>query len=456
MFGHPKGLYVLFFTELWERFSYYSMRSILVLYMVASVADGGLGWTDKEALNLYGIYVMMVYLLSIPGGMIADRYLGARKSVMIGGLILCLGHGLMAVPDLWGFYSALVLIVIGVGFLKPNISTMVGQLYEKNDSKKDSAFTIFYMGINMGAFIAGISVAWLSAEYGWHIGFSSAGIGMLIGQLTYYFGQKHLGEAGLLIKQSDTQTAQKAKTPLSPVEKRRLVAVGISFIAVIVFWAAFEQAGGLMNLYAERYTDRSFGSTIIPAAMFQSLNPFYIITLSPVIAWVWVLLAKRNKEPSSLFKMGFGTVVMGTGFLFMVAAVLERGGAVDAKSSLNWLLLAYLFHTIGELALSPVSLSYITKVAPKRLGSSVMGLYFAANGLGNWGAAKLGSYAGEVGDLTIFAGIFVFTFIVGVALMISARFINRYAAIRPGESDHDIEEDAKSDRIAIKTPEYQA
>jgi POT family proton-dependent oligopeptide transporter len=430
------------------------MRAILVLYMVASVAEGGLGWSDKEALSLYGMYVMLVYVMSIPGGIIADRYLGARKSVMFGGLLLCVGHGLMAIPALWGFYSALFFIVMGVGMLKPNISTMVGALYEKNDPRKDSAFTIFYMGINIGAFIAGISVAWLSAQYGWHYGFASAGIGMVIGQITYYLGQKHLGTAGLLIKEQETdkKAVEEVKVPLIPVEKRRLVAVGASFLVVIVFWAAFEQAGGLMSIYTERYTDRTLGTYTVPSAMFQSLNPFYIITLAPVMAWFWLALAKRKREPSSLFKMGFGTVIMGLGFLFMVGASMERGEGVGVKSSMNWLVFAYLFHTIGELALSPVSLSYITKMAPKRMGSSVMGLYFAATGVGGWAAAKLGSYAQDLGDLSIFGGICVFTVIFGSILMIASRFITKYAATRPGEAT----EAKPADGFGVKEPSYQS
>ncbi len=434
--GHPKGLFILFFTELWERFSYYGMRAMLVLYMSAAITEGGLAFTEKKALYIYGIYVTLVYLMSVPGGIIADKLLGQRKSVMLGGLLLCAGHGLMAKPDLWAFYTALSLIILGVGLLKPNISTMVGGLYEDNPKAKDSAFTIFYMGINLGALIAGIVVGTLRVKYGWHWGFGAAGIGMLIGQIVYIWGQKYLGDVGLLIKQEE-KIDTKSKTPLTKDELKKLKVLVISFGIVMIFWAAFEQAGGLMNLYTENYTNRNFFNWQIPTEFFQSLNPLYIMIFAPIIAFIWLQLAKKGKEPSSIFKMGMGNLILGIGFIFMVGASLERGGNTlqgfmfldnPAKSGMSWLLFAYLFHTLGELALSPVSLSFITKMAPKRWGSSTMGIYFAVTGLGGGALASfIGGFAKSKGELAVFGGIAVFTMVLGIIVMILSKKINAIA-----------------------------
>ena len=432
--GHPKGLFVLFFTELWERFSYYGMRAMLVLYMAATVAEGGLGFTQKDALYIYGIYVTLVYIMAIPGGIIADLVLGQRKSVMVGGLLLCAGHGLMANPAKWAFFTALALIILGVGLLKPNISTMVGSLYEDNPEGKDSGFTIFYMGINIGALIAGLTVGILRVKYGWHWGFGAAGIGMVIGQIVYIWGQKYLGDIGLHKKKEEII---QEKTAMTPLEFKKLIIVGISFLIVMIFFAAFEQAGGLMSLYTDRYTDRVFMGWEIPTEFFQSLNPLYIILFAPIIAAIWMRLAKKGKEPSSVFKMGLANIILGIGFIFMVAASMERGENIlpgfmfldnPAKSGMQWLMFAYLFHTLGELALSPVSLSFITKMAPKRMTSSVMGLYFAVTGLGGGAlAAFIGGFASSQGELMIFGGIALFTIIFGILVMLATKRINRIA-----------------------------
>jgi len=396
LFGHPKGLYILFFTELWERFSYYGMRAILVLFIVASVAEGGLGWTQSEALGLYGFYTMFVYLASIPGGILADRVLGQKKAVMLGGLLLVAGHGVMAIPNLYAFYAALVLIVLGVGCLKPNISTMVGGLYPEKDPRRDKGFTIFYIGINIGAFLAGLLVSVVADEYGWHYGFGLAGIGMLVGQIVYIWGQKYLKSVGNLHKAEMVEDASgKHERPLTKVEKDRIVVLLISFLIVIVFWGAFEQAGGLMNLYANYKTDRfveMFDYTI-PAGVFQSVNSFYIMLFGTAVAGFWAARSMKGKETSTLLKMGVGTIIMGLGFLFMSAATLEVEAAPDAKSSMIWLMLAYLFHTIGELCVSPTAMSFITKLAPVKYASIMMGIYFAATGFGNFLAGNLGEAA---------------------------------------------------------------
>ncbi|MGB0523657.1 MAG: peptide MFS transporter [Flammeovirgaceae bacterium] len=389
--GHPKGLFILFFTEMWERFSYYGMRAILTLYMIASIADGGLGWTSAEALSLYGTYTMMVYVMSIPGGILADKVLGQKKSVMLGGLLLCAGHGILAVEAEWAFFTGLMLIVLGVGGLKPNISTMVGGLYRQGDIRRDKGFTIFYIGINIGAFLSSIAVAWVADEWGWHYGFGLAGIGMLIGQAVYVWGQKYLvGVGDLLAQAEDPEAKALAQKPLTKIEKDRVVVLLISFLIIIVFWGAFEQAGGLLNIYAQEKIDRNFfGMFEIPAGVFQSVNAFFIITLGTTVAAVWANRSLKGKESSTIFKMAIGTIIMGLGFLMMAKAALE----VDSvgKGAMIWLILAYLFHTVGELCASPTALSFITKLAPAKYASIMMGVYFAATGFGN----KLAGFIGE-------------------------------------------------------------
>lgn len=444
--GHPTGLFVLFFTEMWERFSYYGMRAILVLYITTSVTDinPGLGWSETEALELYGWYTMLVYVMSIPGGILADKWLGQKRSVMIGGLILVAGHGILAVEQMWAFYSGLALIVIGVGGLKPNISTMVGGLYPEGDIRRDKGFTIFYIGINLGAALSSLAVGYIGENIGWHYGFGLAGIGMLLGQVVYMLGQKHLtgiGDKPKLGAKSGDENAGSSlgellvraiKTPaslivssfiigfsiyllatgtvgygllgiflavvvglmiaiyqeLTKIEKDRYVVLLLSFIIVIVFWGAFEQAGGLMNLYTKDKVNRFVGGFEIPASVFQSVNAIFIIIFGTIVANFWAKRKIKGKESSSLFKMAIGTIIMGVGFLAMVKASLEVLSTGEA--ALIWIIVAYLLHTIGELSASPVALSFITKLAPAKYVSILMGVYFAATGLGNKVAGAIG------------------------------------------------------------------
>jgi len=475
LFGHPVGLYILFFTEMWERFSYYGMRGILVLYLTAkTVGDNpGLGWLDAEALSLYGWYTMLVYVASIPGGIIADKIIGQKRAVMIGGFLLVAGHGILSVEEMWAFYTGLGLIVSGVGMLKPNISTLVGGLYRPGDEKRDKGFSIFYIGINVGAALASLVVAYVADIWGWHAGFGLAAIGMVLGQLVYLSGQRYLTEVGnkpvkksreeghVSIGEIFSQQFSK-KTPLfttlilavlssvvawffigeqriayilffvflsvvvgmmitiygdldSREEKDRYLVLLLSFIIVIVFWGAFEQAGGLMNLYAQTRTDRFVFGYEIPAAAFQFFNPFYIILFAVPVANFWLWWKHRGKEASSLFKMANGVIIMGLGFVFMVFASMQYESL--GKSAIYWLALAYLFHTIGELSASPVALSFITKLAPVRYGALMMGVYFAATGLGNKVAGLLGESATELGELTIFLGITVFCVIFGLLVI---------------------------------------
>ncbi len=408
--GHPKGLFILFFTELWERFSYYGMRAILVLYLISATSTGnpGLGWTDEEALSLYGWYTMLVYLASIPGGFIADKVLGQKKTVMLGGILLCLGHGILAIEAMWAFYTGLLLIVLGVGGLKPNISTMVGGLYQQGDERRDKGFTIFYIGINIGAFLSSLIVGYIGETYGWHYGFGLAGIGMVIGQIVYVWGQKYLQGVGDFIGASATVDPEIAKRPLTPIEKDRMKVMLLSFLIVICFWGAFEQAGGLMNIYTKEKINRVVMGFEIPASVFQSVNAMFIMIFGTLVAWIWAKRKLKGKESSSLFKMALGTIIMGTGFLFMTTAAVEAGAADTGKASLIWLILAYLFHTIGELCASPVALSFITKLAPVKYASLMMGVYFAATGLGNKVAGLIGESSAQFSDLQIFTGIAVF------------------------------------------------
>lgn len=388
--GHPIGLFVLFFTEMWERFSYYGMRAILVLFIYTSIEDGGLGWTKGEALALYGWYTMLVYVMSIPGGILADKMLGQKKTVMLGGMLLVLGHGILAVEALWAFYTGLGLIVLGVGCLKPNISTMVGGLYKKGDDRRDKGFTIFYIGINIGAFLSAILVGSVAQIYGWHYGFGLAGIGMLIGQLVYIWGQKYLVGVGDFLGNSTAENKALMDKPLTKIEKDRMIVLLLSFLIIIVFWGAFEQAGGLLNIYANEKTDLGLFGMEVPAAWFQSVNAFFIIVFGTSVAAYWVSRKKKGKEVSSLFKMAIGTIIMGAGFLMMAAASVQAGGEAYGKASMMWLVGAYLLHTIGELCASPVALSFITKLAPVKYGAIMMGVYFAATGLGNKLAGSIG------------------------------------------------------------------
>jgi len=418
IFGHPIGLFVLFFTEMWERFSYYGMRAILVLYLVGRTTDSnaGLGWSNGDALALYGWYTMMVYVMSIPGGIIADKLIGQKKSVFVGGILLVMGHSILAVEEMWAFYTGLVLIVCGVGMLKPNISTMVGGLYKQGDIRRDKGFTIFYIGINLGAFLSSIIVGYVGEVYGWHYGFGLAGIGMFLGLVQYYIGQKHLKHVGNFLGASKNKEEKELmKKPLTKIEKDRVAVLLISFLLVIVFWGAFEQAGGLMNIYTKYKTNRIFMGWEIPATWFQSLNAFFIVILGTFVAGYWAKRKLKNKLSSSLFKMILGLIIMGGGFFFMTGATAQF--EATGTSAMYWLVLAYLFHTIGELCLSPVALSFITKLAPLKYASIMMGVYFAMTGFGSKLAGLLGEWSESLGEYTIFTGIAVFCIVLGLLVM---------------------------------------
>ena len=425
LMGHPKGLFILFFTEMWERFSFYGIRAIMVLYMVDQVAKGGFGWSDSKALMVLGIFQMSCYLTAIPGGMIADRWLGARKSVWFGCLFIMLGNFFLVVPQEWAFFTGLTLIALGGGGLKPNISTILGRLYKDGDPRQESAFSIFYMGINVGAFLSGLVVGYIALKYGWHNGFLASGIGMLFGQFLYIWGQRFLRHTDAVVTQA---AAGAPRQPLTTAEKRRIGVIVFSFVSVIVFWAAFEQSGGLLNLYADRFTDRVIGPWTVPTPWFQSLNPLYIVALAPLMAMLWPWLAKRGKNPHAIVKMGIGTVIQGLGYLFMVVAVLQRDASATHQSSMIWVALVYLSCTIGELWLSPVALSFITATAPKQMTSLVMGCYLAVTGISGFLASRIGCIAEGHGELKVFLGLVIVTTALGLVQLAFSKKIIRVAS----------------------------
>lgn len=453
IFGHPKGLMTLFFTEMWERFSYYGMRALLILFMTSAIVDGGLGFDDKTSGAIYGLYTMGVYLLALPGGWFADRLFGLKKSVWYGGIIIALGHFTMALPGLVNlmgeeigvkeslssfdtntFFMGLILIVLGTGLLKPNISSVVGQLYPSGSSKRDAGFSIFYMGINIGALIAPIACSTL-AIYDWHLGFGLAGLGMVIGLIQYRFTSKFLDGYGedisfqtekevkdrknlikiLLIigtvllfvlsllfmgfipinvidiaNASGTIIAVVAFVYLGYVilfgglnadERKKVMVIAILFIFSALFWSGFEQAGSTLNLFAERFTDRTLLGWEIPAGYFQSVNSMFIIIFAPVFGAMWVWLGRRNLEPSSPLKFAIGLLLLGIGFFVMYfAAKIAASGDLAAPT---WLIFTYMLHTFGELSLSPVGLSLVTKLAPAKYGGQMMGIWFLSVSLGN-------------------------------------------------------------------------
>ena len=498
--GHPAGLYILFMVELWERFSYYGMRALLTLFLAAPLLgiNPGFGWDNSSTYAFYGWYTMLVYLASIPGGILADKFIGQKKAVMIGGLFLCAGHLILAVNAPWAFFAGIAFIVLGVGGLKANISTMVGGLYKQGDDKRDKGFYLFYIGINIGGFLGPLLTGWVAYQYGWHYGFGLAGIGMILGQIIFIWGQKFLvgiGDMPAKVSKESLQTGDaslgdlfgnllKSKMPLvvtlalsfgsvfmayyyvsgvethafallglflslvvglmmmihkdvNAIEKDRFVVLLLSFLIVIVFWGAFEQAGGLMNLYAEQKTNRMIDwlNFEVPAAWFQSVNSFFIITLGTAIAAFWVWWKNRGNEYSSIYKMAIGVIIMGLGFAFMAIASVEFSS--KGSSAMIWLVLAYLFHTVGELCASPVALSFITKVAPVKYVSIMMGVYFAATGLGNKVAGLVGEFSVKAGELEIFIGLIAFTAIFGGLVITILKPLKR---LTHGAEDVELEE----------------
>ena len=446
LMGHPRGLGLLFVVEMWERFSYYGMRALLVLYLVNE-----LKWNTARATSLYGTYTMLVYLTPIIGGYIADRMIGTRRSLVVGAVIIAAGHFTLALPSMTFFYVGLGLIIVGTGFFKPNVSTMVGQIYRDGDGRRDSGFTIFYLGINTGAFLGPIICGYLAQNprYGWHYGFAAAGVGMVLGLIIYLYARdKYLPGIGVVPTRATSTDRAAGDRPASTggaddkstmhggagalvgaavgwfaaggsilglimgatigaalaitilgsqgEERRRVIALFIVVFFVIFFWAAYEQTGSSLALFADKNTDLTVGKFAIPSSWFQSVNPFVILLFAPAFAALWVRLGARGREPSTALKMTIGLFLLGMGFVFMMIG----GSRADTGVLVSpfWLVAAYTFHTWGELCLSPVGLSYVTKVAPWRFGSLLMGVWFLANAAANKIAGALAGFTPTPGD----------------------------------------------------------
>ena len=468
-FGHPRGLSVLFFTEMWERFSYYGMRALLILFMTAPVSAGGLGFDTAVAGAIYGLYTSSVYMACLPGGWIADRLLGARRAVLYGGILIAAGHFSMALQSLPFFYFGLTLIVLGTGLLKGNVAVIVGQLYARDDQRRDAGFSIFYMGINLGAFIAPLICGYLGQRIGWHIGFGAAGVGMTVGVVQYMLGSRVLGDAGVrpaqtldpaskrwasavaltfvllgagmfagVIPITATQIANAAGVLLiggaiaffawlflssgwTPIERRRLYAIAMLFLAACLFWSEFEQAGSTLNLFGDRATRTEIFGWTFPSSYYQSLQPLFIITFAPVFAWLWMRLGRR--EPSSPTKFAFGLICVGAGFALLVpAATLAAAGV---KVSPMWLAATYLLHTWGELSISPVGMSAMTKLAPIRIGGLIMGVWYLSISIGNFTGGRISSLYGSMPLPTLFGVVGATGLVAGVVMFFLAGPIKR-------------------------------
>ncbi|MDQ3212664.1 MAG: peptide MFS transporter [Acidobacteriota bacterium] len=465
-FGHPKGLSTLFFTEMWERFSYYGMRALLLLYMTAPLAAGGLGFDTAKGGAIYGLYTSMVYMTTLPGGWIADRLIGQRRAVLYGGMLIASGHFSMAFPSLTTFYFGLFLIVIGTGLLKGNVSVIVGQLYAPEDGRRDAGFSIFYMGINLGAFVAPLVCGYLGQRVDWHLGFAAAGAGMVVGLVQYTLGARYLGDAGMRPAPAAPEAAERLKrtatlwgtvaaastvafgvgaytgalpvtvTQLSdaagvfllvltigffgwlffggdwtPEERKRLYVIGVLFLAAALFWSVFEQAGSTLNLFADRDTRNVVRGYEFPSSWYQSLNSLFIFALAPLFAWLWLRLATTGREPSSVAKFGLGLVFVGAGFAILVVAarLAEQGIQVSPM----WLAVTYLLHTIGELCLSPVGLSAMTKLAPVRIGGLMMGVWFLASSAGNYIGGRVSAFYESWALPSLFGAVAAFAILAG-------------------------------------------
>jgi len=390
-FGHPRGLSTLFFTEMWERFSYYGMRAFLILYMVAPAASGGLGFGDADAASIYGTYTGSAWGASILGGLIADRLLGQYRSVLIGGAIIALGHFTLAFPPLPFFYSGLALIVIGTGLLKPNVSTLVGSLYEAGDARRDAGFSIFYMGINLGAFIGPLIAGYLAQRVDWHVGFAAAGVGMTLGLVQYVLGRNRLKPAVDRLAATPRPVKTATSEPTSPTSTgllgfttddwKRIAAIVVFFLVAILFWGAYEQAGSTLNLFADRYTRLDLFGVSFPSSWFQSVPPIFVILLAPLFAWLWLRLGPR--EPSVPAKFAFGLFFMALSFLVLVPAGAMAQSGEGVRVSPWWLIVSYMLSEFGELCLSPVGLSAVTKLAPVKIVGVMMGVWFLSNAFGN-------------------------------------------------------------------------
>jgi POT family proton-dependent oligopeptide transporter len=419
-FGHPRGLSTLFFTEMWERFSYYGMRAFLILYMVAPAATGGMGLTDVRAASIYGTYTGSAWAATIVGGLIADRLLGQYRTVLIGGIIIALGHFTLAFHSLPFFYTGLGLIAFGTGCLKPNVSTLVGSLYPQGDTRRDAGFSVFYMGINLGAFMGPIIAGYLAQKVGWHIGFACAGVGMTFGVIQYILGRQRLsaGIARLAVQPAATpdavQTRSESTGGFTSTEWKRMTAIVILFLAASLFWGAYEQAGSTLNLFADRYTRLDVLGFSFPSSWFVSAQAIFVWVLAPVFGWLWLKLGSH--EPSVPAKFAWSLVFMGAAFLVLVPAGSLAQSAAGVRVSPFWLLTAYFISVLGELCLSPVGLSAVTKLAPARIVGLMMGVWFLSNALGNKIAGTAAGFISSMPLTQLFSYVAVALFVAAVVM----------------------------------------
>ena len=415
-FGHPRGLSTLFFTEMWERFSFYGLKALLILFMTATAAQGGLGFTAERGGSIIGWYGFGVYATAIVGGSVADRFWGQYRSVLVGGIIIALGHFSMAIPTIPTFYLGLCLIVVGTGLLKPNASTMVGALYDETDARRDAGFSIFYVGINVGAFAAPLIVGTLGQEVNWHAGFACAGVGMIVGLIQYVAGKPRLLPALERLGQTEKHAAPLTEPwwRFTRAEWGRVAAIVILFVFSSVFWGAFEQASSSLNLFADRLTDNRLLGFDFPSTWYQSLNSMYMIFgLAPFIGWIWVRMGDR--QPSSPVKFALGLIFVGLGFALIVpAATMTQQGI---KVSPWWLIGLYFLHTIGELCLSPVGLSIVTKLAPARIVGFMMGWWFLSIAVGNKMAGMAGGLFETLPLPKLFGAVAAVTFVAALILL---------------------------------------
>ena len=482
-FGHPIGLRTLFFTEMWERMSYYGMRGLLVLYMTIGVVENpGLDWSNIQANAIYGIYAGMVYFLAVPGGWIADNILGYQKAVLIGALIITLGHFTLAIPLEQTFILGLVFVALGTGLLKPNISSIVGQLYSQNDSRRDSGFTIFYMAINIGSMLGFAVCGWLGEKVGWHFGFGAAGVGMLFGVTQFILFRHQLGEAGKYPNKINEQTKRNyirgvglvviliasvvitgmaGFWSIDPVyfaerfrdflvvisiiyfiyllffagltanEKKNVLMLLLLFIGAAAFWSGFDQSAGSLTIFTRDYVNLTFGTFTAPVSWTQFVNPLFVVMFAPFFAYLWVFLGKRNLDPNMPIKFGLGLILMALGFIVMILAV--KYALASSPVGVQWLLLTYLLHTFGELTLSPVGLSAFSKYSPKRYLGQMMGIWFLASSLGGVLAGLLGGEATESGLESMSP---VFTELVYYCLAIAAVLIVLSFFIKGAKTDN--------------------
>tara|TARA_B110000444_G_scaffold149581_1_gene139895 strand:- start:2916 stop:4394 length:1479 start_codon:yes stop_codon:yes gene_type:complete len=482
---HPKGLKVLFFTEMWERMSYYGMRGILVLFMTASIADGGLDFSNISASALYGIYAASVYLATLPGGWIGDNILGQQKTILYGGIIIMFGHLSLAIPNINFFYIGLVLVVLGTGLLKPNISAIVGNLYENNKDLRQSGFTLFYMSINLGSILGFFICGYLGENIGWHYGFGAAGIGMAIGLIQYIYNIKLLEDCGVTpFNKVNAKTKNKYTKiiigillviflivvsgllgiwridpipfaniltiiitlislsyflyifilgKLNKSEKKKVTMIFVLFIGAALFWSGFDQAGSSFNIFAKEYTNRIIFGWEYPASWLQILNPLFVVILSPFISYLWIFLGKRMLDPSLPFKFGLGLIFMAIGFL--VISIGAQIALSEGFAGAKWLLITYLLHTVGELVLSPIGLAAISSLSPKKYMGQMMGVWFLASSLGAIIAGLISGKATNEGLASmpgLFNQIALSASLFGLILIIIARPLQKWV-FREGE-----------------------